>query len=74
MWEGTVNPTVGATPAHVFVPGIRGQIKMYHPVAGSRWTLGQRMYAAYVKGIGGTGGSGAPTGKVIVRLGITVGS
>lgn len=58
--------TVGTTVAHVFVPGIRGRIVEYEWPIGIRFSAG--ISVAVVKGIGGTGGSDNPSGKVLVAL------
>ena len=67
-------PTVGAAKAYVFVRGLRGRILTYHFPAPIVCTLNNHLYGATVKGLGGTGGSASPSGKVIVRLGLTIGS
>lgn len=75
LYSGASGPNVGTTRALVFVRGFRGRKITYHFPAPLLWpTTNGTMYAAYVKGLGGTGGSTAPSGIVRVRVGLTVGS
>ena len=74
LYEATSNPIIGEAHAHVFVPGIRGQIIPYNFPNAIPWTSSKGIYAVYVKGLGGTGGSAAPSGIVRVRLGLTIGT
>ena len=76
LYSGSSNPTVGEADAHLFVRGFRGRKITYHFPAPIIWPKSSsgKVYAVYVKGPGGTGGSAAPSGVVKVRLGLTVGS
>ena len=74
LYDSSTTPTVGSTAAHVWLPGKRGRTISYHFPAGIPWTANQYVYAAYVKGQGGTGGSSAPSGTVKVKLGFKIGS
>lgn len=60
------DPEVGVDGAHVWVPGIRGRKIPYAWPIGIPFTAG--ISVATVKGDGGTGGSGNPTGTVRVTV------
>ena len=74
LYTGTSNPNVGTDKAEVFVPGKRGRLLTYHWPAGITWPTTNKVYAACIKGAGGTAGSSAPSGQVKVRIGLLIGT
>ena len=61
-------PTVGTTHAHAWFKGARGihnELQFPIPI---RWTDGQAIGIAVVKGAGGTAGADNPSGIVKVEL------